>query len=283
MEKRALPAPQALLEALTHALGNQWAELLRLRQAVLERGEDEDIHDLRVASRRLRAALELAAPGIGQQKVRGLRWPVRELTRELGQLRNLDEARNYLPGLHDEGIAPLTATLEQRRRHEMHRIRHLLEDLPCKRLTRKLQQAVERLLLSGADHHHTVVGWLSDRNLTLYRSIHQLLQLPELAEHAEKRHRLRIAIKKWRYFNEMLALLCGRQPGQLVARLKHYQTLLGDLNDREVFQEMVQDAAALPVTVRQRVEVVISGQHRQLIEQFRQLMKQQPLQYQFMA
>lgn len=283
MEKRALPAPQALLEALTHALGNQWGELLRLRQAVLERGEDEDIHDLRVASRRLRAALELAAPGIGQQEIRSLRRPVRELTRELGQLRNLDEARNYLLGLHDEGIAPLTATLGQRRRHEMRRIRHLLEDLPCKRLTRKLHQAVERLLIPGADHHHAVVGWLSDRNLTLYRSIHQLLQLPELAEHAEKRHRLRIAIKKWRYFNELLAWLCGCQPGQLVARLKHYQTLLGDLNDREVFLEMVQDAAVLPVTVRQQVEIVISGQHRQLIVQFRQLLKQQPLQYQFMA
>lgn len=283
MTELPLPDPRVLLETLGQTLSSQWDELLSLRQSVLKRGEDEAIHDLRVASRRLRTALELAAPGIGRQQIRYLRRPVRELTRELSQLRNLDEASIYLQGLHDDGVAPLTAALGQQRRHELRRIRRLLKQLPCTRLTQKLHQAVAQLLNTGGDHHHGVVGWLSERNVELYRPIYSLMQVPELPERAEERHRLRIAIKKWRYFNELLASLCSRQPGQLVTLLKQYQNLLGDLNDREVFLEMVRSALIIPAALRQRIEQRISEQHQQLVLQFEKVLKRQPLQYQFMA
>jgi CHAD domain-containing protein len=104
--------------------------------------------------------------------------------------------------------------------------------------------------------------------------------LPELAERAEERHTLRIAVKKWRYFNELLAQLWLRRLDRQVALLKRYQGLLGELNDREVFLALVKGASGLEPQVRERVTLVIAAQHRQLINDFKQLLSQQPLRYQ---
>ena len=126
----------------------QWEELLRLRRVVLAEPSAADIHDLRVASRRLRAALETLAPVLGKDRTRRLRQPIRQLTRELGQLRNLDEARSYLLGLDEAWLAPLTAALEQQQHTELGRIQRMLEKLPCKRLDHRVRRAIQRLLIA---------------------------------------------------------------------------------------------------------------------------------------
>jgi CHAD domain-containing protein len=277
----ALPADRLLLARLAGAQHDQWQELLQQRQLVLDSCDHEAIHDLRVASRRLRTVTELLAPLIGTEQVRRLQRPLRRLTRELGQLRNLDEAHRYLTGLNHDGLAPLTSQLAQQRRHECTRIRPLLKGLPKKRLQRLLERSGQQLNGAEAAPPLTVVGRLEERNLALYRPIHQLLQLPELAEQADQRHTLRIAIKKWRYFSELLALLWGRRQDRLTILLKRYQGLLGELNDRELLLTLVRDAEQLAPPVRDRVLLLIDAQHRQLINDFRQLLAQQPLQYQF--
>jgi len=269
------------MHRLAQGLTSQWAELVRLHQLVLEQCEDQQIHDLRVASRRLRSLLELLAPTLGRHKLRRLRRPIRRLTRELGQLRNVDEARRYLSGLQEVGLAPLAQQLELQRCSELQRTRQLLEGLPRKQLDRLILQASQRLQKPAETVSTAVYGWLSERNLSLYQAIQQFLQLPGLAELPEERHRLRIAIKKWRYFNELLAMVCARPHDQLVTLLKQYQSLLGNLNDREVFLGMLQAAAELPDPVRERAAVVIESQHHKLVQQFNRLLQRTPLQYQF--
>lgn len=281
MDVTALPAARLLLERLGRAQHDQWQELLVQRQLVLAGCSHEAIHDLRVACRRLRTTIELLPLMIDTEQVRRLRRPIRRLTRELGQLRNLDEAHHYLTGLNDDGLAPLTRQLAQQRRQECTRIRHLLKGLPHERLQRLFERAGQQFSGTEAAPPLTVVSWLEERNLVLYRPIHQLLQLPELAEQAEQRHTLRIAIKKWRYFSELLALLWGRRQDRLTALLKLYQGLLGELNDRELLLTLVRDAERLAPPVRDRVLLMIEAQHRQLICDFKQLLAQQPLQYQF--
>lgn len=278
-----LPADQLLLERLEQALLDQWRELLHQRQLVLTGWEQEAIHDLRVASRRLRTVLELLPPWIGSKRMRRLRRPIRGLTRGLGRLRNLDETRKYLTGLQDEALLPLTTQLEQQRRQERKRVRRLLEELPLKRLHQQLERAGQCLHTSTGSLSGTVVSRLAARNLDLFRPIHHLQLLPELAEQAEERHTLRIAVKKWRYFNELLALLRGARQDRLPALLKQYQTLLGELNDRELFLELIHTTVVLPAAVRQRIELLINDQHRQLVLQFKKLLKRHPLQYQFTA
>lgn len=281
MATTTLPANQLLLGRLEQALLDQWRELLQQRQLVLDSWEQEAIHDLRVASRRLRTVLELLPPWIGSKRMRRLRRPIRSLTRELGRLRNLDETLKYLTGLQDKALLPLMTQLEQQRRQERKRVRRLLEELPFRRLHQQLVRAGHRLHTSTGSLSGTVVSRLAARNLDLFRPIHQLQLLPELAEQAEQRHTLRIAVKKWRYFNELLTQLWGGRQDRLLVLLKQYQTLLGDLNDREVFLSVVSATSDLAPQARERMMQAIEAQHRQLVSEFRQLLTRQPLQYQF--
>lgn len=277
----ALPTAAELLSRLDNYLHDQWRQLVSLRQLVLERFDDADIHDLRVASRRVRSAIQLLEPFAGPKTVRRLRRPLRRLTRELGCLRNLDEARAYLRGLHDPALQPLIDKLERQRRKEVRLVRDLLEALPCKRLERQLTEASVHLTAHQTTSGHAIVALLAERSLLLYRPIHELLQLDGLGRLAEERHALRIAIKKWRYFNELLAALLKSDRQRLLERLKRYQTLLGDLNDRELLLTLLRNTATLPVEHRAAAEAVVLEEHRRLVRRFGTLLRTAPLHYQF--
>ena len=270
-------------ELLSDYLFAQWQELLRLRKAVLQRFVDQDIHDLRVTSRRLRVLLDLIWQYAACDDTRRLRRRIRRLTRELGQLRNIDEAGSYLEGLDQEGLAPLLKQLRKQRRKEARRVRLLLEDLRCKRLTRQLHKSAKSLISNDQGAADRLLHLLAERSQALYQPINELLPAVDLCGLPDKRHRLRIAIKKWRYFNELLAILLAGDRKGLLGDLKRYQTLLGDLNDRELFLSMIRNCPALSASTQQQVEALVAVQHKKLLGGFRRLLKQRPLQYQFSA
>lgn len=278
-----LPPAQLLQQRLADYLACRWDELLRLRTAVLQRFDDEDIHDLRVASRRLRIVAQQVEPFVGQETVGRIRRPLRRLTRNLGQLRNLDEAGRYFSTLPENPAAPLVVALSRQRHKEAKRIRLALEELPSKRLGRLIGAAISTVSAAKRVTAASIAAQLSEKNLTLYRPMYDLLQLPNLAKQATERHALRIAIKKWRYFNELLSALLADERTDLLERLKRYQGLLGDMNDREVFLDLVRCAEELAPDVRTQVEAVIIGQHRRLVHTFKRLLTESPLQYSFIG
>jgi CHAD domain-containing protein len=89
---RLPPESATILERSRGVFFAQWEELLRLRRAVLKSSDIDDIHDLRVSSRRFRAALELFYPFASKGTKTELKKSVRKLTQALGGLRNVDEA-----------------------------------------------------------------------------------------------------------------------------------------------------------------------------------------------
>src|SRR6185369_6623150 len=91
-QEKRMKSSEAILQRSGNVLLSQWGEMLRLRLVVLKSCEHEDIHDLRVASRRFRAALNLIGPLSDCGHMPLLSKGVRSLTRTLGDLRNLDEA-----------------------------------------------------------------------------------------------------------------------------------------------------------------------------------------------
>jgi CHAD domain-containing protein len=84
--------PASILERSRNIILAQWDELLHLRREVLKNSEIEAIHDLRVTSRRFRAAVGLFEPWLPPKKAAQLKKSIRKQTRVLGGLRNLDEA-----------------------------------------------------------------------------------------------------------------------------------------------------------------------------------------------
>lgn len=252
----------------------QWQELLRLRRQVLAHFEHEAIHDLRVASRRMRSALAVLPPLLGKKRVSRLNRPIRQLTRELGELRNLDEARHYLRTLADDGLTVLIARLDRKRQTECRRVHQLLHELKITRLNLRLKKLCRLLSSAPSDNLATL---LADRSLILLQSVQTLISQKGLADQALERHQLRILIKKWRYSTELAVLLGAKQQLTLLKRLKRYQGLLGELNDREVFLQLITTATCLTAACRERVVQTITRQHRTLVRQFKQLLQRQPL------
>ncbi|OGU12237.1 MAG: hypothetical protein A2075_11320 [Geobacteraceae bacterium GWC2_58_44] len=87
-------------------LSQRGDDFFRLKKKVLDTWDPDDIHDLRVASRRVREGLELFSPCYQNDAVNRLVRRVKRVTRFLGEMRNMDEALLFfdaLAGELDEG------------------------------------------------------------------------------------------------------------------------------------------------------------------------------------
>lgn len=277
--------PDEIMERSREALVAQWRELLCLRRDVLKTSDLEAIHDLRVASRRFRAALQLFEPWIPTKSAALLNKNIRKLTRALGSLRNIDEAllffRLHTPA-ESAGGYQLCYLLTQMRGGEMARVKESLNAFDRHRLNRTVRKAAARLgeqqIPAGKTH---LLTYFSDTCSKLYQPIHDLLPLATSPEQRKSRHLLRIAIKKWRYFFEIVAPVLGSDAGPILGLLKEYQTLLGRMNDVAVFGAL---CSSLTLSRREQrfVEMTLRAEDELLLRKLAELIKQKPLVYTFL-
>lgn len=279
-DSRSALGSRRLLESLAACLLARWDELLRMRFQALAHFDIDQIHDLRVACRRLRGAVEQLGPLIGAERTNRLRRPLRQLTRELGLLRNLDESRRYFERF-GEGLAPLLSDLARERSREAEQALRMLDRLDCVKLERRIRSAASALVTPQHIASQGLLALLSERNLALYRPVYDLLPLVAAPDRAEERHALRIAVKRWRYFTELVLDILGRPQTAHLRLLRRYQSVLGDLNDREVFSLMLHEAPDLRPQERQKAQKRIAREQRTLMQQFCRLLTDEPLSYRF--
>lgn len=111
-------------DAATQTLMIRGPELLQYREGTLDGSDIEQLHSMRVASRRLRAALEVYADCFPRKHHRQLLGLVKETADALSEARDLDVQIDYLTGYREHapvadraGIDSLIALLRARR-HE---------------------------------------------------------------------------------------------------------------------------------------------------------------------
>ncbi|MGB9080972.1 MAG: CHAD domain-containing protein [Desulfuromonadaceae bacterium] len=275
-----------IMERSREVMLAQWRELLRLRRNVLKTSDPEAIHDLRVASRRFRAAVRLFEPWLPPKCAALLNKNLRKLTRVLGNLRNIDEAllffRLHTP-VGSSGGFQLRYLLTQMRDGELARVKESLTAFDRHRLNRTVRKAAARL-----EGHHITAGkacslpaYFSDTCSKLYQPIHDLLPLATSPEQRGSRHLLRIAVKKWRYFFEIVAPVLGSDAGSILGLLKEYQTVLGRMNDVAVFGAL---CSSLTLSRRERrfVETTLRTEDELLLRKLIELIEQRPLVYTFL-
>lgn len=279
--------PAAILERSRSIFAAQWQELLRLRRAVLKSADPDDIHDLRVASRRFRAVLELFYPFAQKGGKVKLRKKIRNLTRMLGALRNLDEALLFFKAHVRDNVSSksrLVKALSRLRPEELKLTVKTLENFDQRtfgRVVRKMIAGINEASImkrGGA----TLPACFSEASLELYRPIQRLLAVCTAPEQRESRHTLRIAIKKMRYFYEIVATVLDRDYTPFLELLKEYQSLLGRMNDIAVFETMIGNLK-LPPDERAHAEKVLLAEDRRLLEEFTELIERKPLAYIFIA
>jgi CHAD domain-containing protein len=106
-----LDAQMTFAEAAAVTVATRSHELFAHAGHVLDTSDIERVHDMRVASRRLRAALELFAPCFERQEHRDLLREVKHLADALGRRRDpdvqiaaLEELRARLPAADHPGL-----------------------------------------------------------------------------------------------------------------------------------------------------------------------------------
>ncbi len=112
-----LSADVSYAEAAARVVSVRGAELADQAQGVLDTGDIERVHDMRVATRRLRAALEIFEPCFPAGSYAQALAEVKRLADALGERRDRDVAIAALHGFNDQMAAPdrrgVTSLIEQ--------------------------------------------------------------------------------------------------------------------------------------------------------------------------
>lgn len=211
----------------------------RIRKVVLHApgvlAEDADaIHDMRVASRRLRAALRVWGASLNPEHTASLLEQVRGITRDLGRARELDVTLGLLREEAKRATGPWAAALETA--VEALKGLRAAEKSACAAATTTAQGWPDADALAA----QLIDGWngRADELLRarLDRDIHRLWKAQRRwvrKGHDEDLHATRVAFKKFRYTAELFVPQCPPM-ATAVAELKAAQEALGDWNDFRV-------------------------------------------------
>ena len=220
----------------------------RQTQAVRRNDDVDAVHDMRVASRRLRTALELFEDRLPERKARLWGKTIRRVTRALGQARDTDvqieRVRGFLDHLqdrhHQPGIQRLLLRLRQSRQALQADVVGSLDKLDASgvltEMTDTLGPVVARGQLSHVDLNDARLRARADRGIA--ERLEQMLAYEscvEQPEQIEQLHAMRIAAKHLRYAMEVFSPLYGEPFGETIQAVRRVQQQLGEIHDGDVW------------------------------------------------
>jgi CHAD domain-containing protein len=229
------------LEALGVALAEQARRIL-LHDPGTRLGSDaEDLHQLRVATRHLRAFLRAARPLLDETWSEPLRAELGWLGGELGPARDLDVLTDRIAtdvaslGEAADGAAPLLAELASERAAARGAVtRALTSD----RYLELLDRLADPEPASGADDRS-----LSSVARKEWKRTRRAFADVGAKSSDEELHAARIRVKRARYAAELASHELGQDGARFVSAAKELQDVLGEHQDATVAEERLQALA----------------------------------------
>ncbi|MFZ0889828.1 MAG: CHAD domain-containing protein, partial [Candidatus Binataceae bacterium] len=197
-------------------------------------GEVEPIHQMRVATRRLRAALRLFGRLIPAKSAAAAHRDLSWLAQSIGAVRDLDvlaelmatRARKLPPDLAN-GLAPIEQAMQDRRLAGQGRLEQILESARYRRLLIRLSSISPR----GPQSEVALGSVARDFLRPLVSSVQRTGRKLNANSPPELLHRLRVRVKRFRYALETVRTLGGKSSKKTLARLEELQDLLGQHHD----------------------------------------------------
>jgi CHAD domain-containing protein len=230
-------------------------------------GEDiEELHDMRVATRRLRAAFEVFEPAFRPRDIRPLLRDLRTARRALGPVRDLDvfidNARRYETE-SSQNLQLLVDIWEHDRQSARQQMLSYLDSpdfaifkTDFDEFLNTPGQAASRF--NPRDPYPQLTWQVAP--LLIYQRYVDVLACENLIPEAspEQLHDLRIRFKKLRYAIEFLRDVLGKPASLLIDDLKTMQDHLGNLNDAHLSCDLLtaqlarleNESQSLPIGVR---------------------------------
>ncbi|HZP51228.1 CYTH and CHAD domain-containing protein [Actinocrinis sp.] len=249
-------------ELVQHAVARSVTQLLRHDPGVRLGTDPEDVHQLRVAARRLRSDLRTFAPLLEGEQIDAVRQELGWVGRQVGEVRDADvlgarlaELCATLPEADRAGAARLL----QRHQVQSETAREaMLTSLRDRRYLRLIDALVK--LAGNPPMRATAMDPNPDSDTPppaaamreelaarlvrrpwrrLKRGVAQLG--PDPAD--ERLHEVRILAKRCRYAAEAVVPVSGRRAERLASRMAKVQTVLGDHQDTAVAEDWLRAAA----------------------------------------
>lgn len=221
-------------------------------------GQDpEALHDMRVATRRMRAAFRIFGPYYDPEVAVPIERGLRQTGRMLGAVRDLDVFRDkvqtYLDSLSEPqrgGLAPLLEVLETRRSAARDEMCTYLDGKKYARLRDRLAEFVETEGLAALPPawdgpeplpyrvRHVAPVAIYER-LAAVRAFDEWVTIP--SPPVGRLHALRIAAKRLRYAMEFFREVLAPSAKGAIADVVALQDHLGDLQDAVVASAILRD------------------------------------------
>ncbi len=246
-----LQADDPIAEAARKVLGFHFQRMV-YHEPGTRLGEDvEALHDMRVATRRMRAAFRLFGDYLDMEELAPIVKGLRRTGRVLGAVRDLDvfwlKTQRYLessPGKSAD-LDPLQAVWEAQRARSRE---EMLAYLESDRYARFKEQFDEFLQAPGAGtqagepaayHLRHVVPTAVYQRLAAVQSFDELVSGSDAP--LSRYHQLRIVSKGLRYALEFFQEVLGPEAETLIDEVKALQDHLGDLQDAVVASNLLRD------------------------------------------
>ena len=243
-----MTATAPLAEAGRTVLKKHLESLLKAEPVAREGSDPEGVHNMRVAMRRLRAALSVLETTVYDPRVsRRFRRGLRDLAGALGVVRDSDvfliHVDKYIQTLPDEtcdGLKPLRAWIEQNRDAGRQAMLQTLENKATRRLLKDLEKFVNT---PGAGVHLREVGqdeiapslvrhYAGSALLEQYENV--IAYETAMPAPIQTLHRLRVAGKHFRYTLEFFKDALGGDVDGVIGQVTEVQDVLGELHDDDV-------------------------------------------------
>ena len=276
LESIGMSRDDALAEAGRKVMRYHFARMLSYEEGT-RLGEDiEELHDMRVATRRLRASFEVFQdafePGVLKPHLKGLR----ATGRALGQVRDLDvfmeKVQHYLATIHEERHEGLDVLLNGWKAQRETARTAMLDWMNSEGYADFKKKFNLFLSTPGAGARSTPPSTPTPTNVRDLAPVLIYTRLAAVRAYApylddapiELLHALRIEFKKLRYTVEYFQEALGKESKDVIDLLKQMQDHLGDLNDAQVASQLVSQfidewearQAALPEDERQTIDEV---------------------------
>lgn len=219
-------------------------EMCVLREAALDFSDIEGVHDMRVASRRLRSAMRDFLPFMEKRTLKKVRDDLKKIADALGEVRDQDVSIVALEALKVETEQEETKleveTFINERNMLLDKARvGLIETITFDALTKlknDFNQALEESekeevqKINFREAGKEIINTRLAEFLKLSRSLYTPFDIKRL-------HKLRIAAKRLRYAIELFAVCFGEEIKSFADEISGMQDSLGELHDCDVWIE----------------------------------------------
>ena len=283
-----MPQGEVTTTAARRVLERRAREVLKRRHAVRRRGRPDDIHDLRVATRRLQEAIDLLAFALPERERTRARRRARRIRRGLAEVRDADVLIETLMALAGRCAPPDRLALLALRPRLQARVgrarivaaRRGVAPLGAARVGARPAQGGDGLALAGLPvpglrrRLRALLGALPPVPMPALARVAARLVVARSAAvarclerarsgRATDLHQLRIAVKKYRYTLELMNEIGLGRHGRAIGAARRIQEQLGRLHDIDVLLGLLRRGRgtrpAIPAVLRRERSALVAG------------------------